>query len=114
MLEKRRLQRRHLIYYLRVLDDQTDALIGYLVDISTQGILIMSDTPIELNKTYNLKMILQSEMTDREYMHFNAKSVRNDKSVNSDFHDTGFELLNVGPEDFKGIEGIIEELGFRE
>jgi len=34
--------------------------------------------------------------------------------MNSDFYDTGFELLNVSPKDFKRIEDIIEELGFRD
>ena len=39
MDERRRLKRRHLIYYLRVFNQATDQLIGHLVDLTTEGTL---------------------------------------------------------------------------
>jgi hypothetical protein len=47
MQEKRKLKRRHLIYYLRVFEKNTDTLLGYLVDITPEGIMIMSESPVE-------------------------------------------------------------------
>jgi len=114
MLEKRKLQRRHLIYYLKVMEQDTDKQIGFLVDITTQGIMIMSESPVEVDKTYHFRMLLQTEMNDQEYLNFDAKSIWCNQSINTDFYDTGFELIDVTPEDFKGIKSIIEELGFKD
>ncbi len=114
MVEKRKIKRRHLIYYLKVLETKTNEVLGYLVDITTQGIMIMSEEPIEVDKTFHLKMLVQSEMSNKEYLQFDATSKWCRKSINSDFYDSGFELLNMPTDDFKKIEEIIEELGFRD
>jgi len=112
--QKRKLKRRHLIYYLKVREQATDAPVGYLVDITTGGIMIMSETPIDVNKSFKLKIMLQTDAGDRKYLNFDAVSKWCRQSINSDFFDVGFELLDAGPESFSEIEKIIEELGFRD
>ena len=110
--DKRKLKRRHLIYYLTVLERDTDVVVGYLVDITTKGIMIMSDNKVEPGTTLHLKILLQTEMSDKEYLHFDARSKWCEKSPSGNSYDSGLELLNVKPESFRDIEKIIEELGF--
>ncbi len=110
----RKLKRRHLIYYLKVMESNTDKEIGFLINITTSGILIMSEKQIEVDKIFSLKVQLKTDLTTEDYLVFDAKSKWCTKSVNSDFYDTGFEMLNVSIEDFKGIENVIEELGFND
>ncbi len=43
---KRQLKRVHLIYYLRIFDNNSGNNIGHLVDITTQGIMMISEKPI--------------------------------------------------------------------
>ena len=112
--EKRKLKRRHLIYYLTVLDRDTEKHIGYLVDITTKGIMLMSEYPIEVGTILQLKILLQTDMSQNEYLHFDAKTMWCRKSINENSYDTGLELLNVRAEDFAEIEKIIEELGFND
>ncbi len=112
--EKRKLKRRHLIYYLTVLEKDTDRVIGFLVDITTNGIMIMSEFPIKNETVLHLKVLLQTEMSKKEYMHFDAKSVWCERSINGYSYDTGLELLDVDPKDFSEIEKIITELGFND
>ena len=57
MNEKRKLNRRHLIYYLRVFDRDTSILIGHLVDITAEGIMLISEDPIETDNIFQLKML---------------------------------------------------------
>ncbi|MFC1592012.1 PilZ domain-containing protein [Thermodesulfobacteriota bacterium] len=111
-MEKRKLKRRHLIYYLTVQDTETNQVLGFLVDITTRGVMLMSDNPIEPGTDLSLKILLQTEMSSREYLYFDARAVWCEKSINENSYDTGLELLNVAPEDFREIEKIIEELGF--
>ncbi len=112
MANKRKQKRRHLIYYLKVVEKETNNPMGYLVDITTEGIMLMSEIAVETGQIFELKILLQTEMSRREYLVFKAESVWCKKSVNSDLYDTGYRLLNVTPHDFKGIEEIIKELGF--
>ncbi len=114
MAEYRTKKRRHLLYYLTVIDGETEEPVGFLVDITTNGLMIMSDAPIETEKFFHLKILLQTELTEKEYLNFDAVSKRSVKGVNSDFYDTGFELIDLTREDFKEIEEIIEALGLRD
>ncbi|MEI6126781.1 MAG: hypothetical protein WCQ99_09555 [Pseudomonadota bacterium] len=112
--DKRKLKRRHLIYYLHVKDRATDKTLGYLVDITTRGILIMSEAPLEVQQTYHLKLLVQTDGDTAKYLNFDAQSKWCVSSVNTDFYDTGLELLNLTAEDFGEIEKIIYELGFKD
>ena len=114
MRDKRKLKRRHLIYYLHVLERASGTTIGYLVDISTEGIMIMSENPIAVGTVLELKILLESEMSAKQYLYFDAKALRCEKSINGTSYDIGCQLLNLSPEDFREIEMIIEELGFRD
>jgi len=112
--EKRKLKRRHLIYYLKVKDRDTEKSIGFLVDITTQGIMLMSEFPLDVGTTYHLKVLVQSEEDETKYLFFDAKSKWCERSVNTDFYDSGLELINVAPDDFIQIQKIIDELGFKD
>jgi len=114
MSEQRHMKRRHLIYYLRVMDCDTDQLVGFLVDINTKGLMVMSEHPIQLGKNFHLKILRATDAEEGQYLFFDAKSRWCDRSVNSEFYDTGFELMNVNLDDFAEIEGIIDELGFKD
>lgn len=114
MRDKRKLKRRHLIYYLNVRERVSGKSIGSLVDISTEGIMIMSENPIALETFLELKIVLESEMSAKQYLYFDAKVLRCEKSINGSSYDIGCKLLNLSPEDFREIEMIIDELGFQD
>ncbi len=114
MDDKRTIKRRHLIYYLKVFDKDSEHIIGFLVDITPHGIMLMSEVPIETGKVFNLKILIQSSLHKREYLNFKAKSLWCRHSINSDFYDTGFELIDTDPKAFGEIESIIDTLGFRD
>ncbi len=54
----RRLKRRHLVYYLEVFDSKSNEFLGHLVDLTIEGIKLVSKNYIEPNKEYLLKMVL--------------------------------------------------------
>jgi hypothetical protein len=114
MKEKRKLKRRHLIYYLHVLERSSGEHVGYLVDITTNGIMIMSENPAEPGTVLELKIMLSSEMSSKQYLDFDVKTIYCEKSINETTYDIGCELLHLSAEAFHGIEMIIDELGFRD
>ncbi len=114
MPERRKLKRRHLIYYLRVFDSKTDKLIGYLTDINPEGIMLISEKPIKLKKKFHFKMVLPLGIKERKPLDFDVFSRWSERDINPDFFQTGFQLLNVQQKDIVLIESLIDDIGFRD
>ena len=92
MTDERRIKpRRHLIFYLRVFNDETGELIGYLGDIHTDGIMVMSETPIKADQDFTLCVKLHTELSDQESLKFKARSRWCKNDVNPTLYDTGFQ-----------------------
>ena len=113
-LEKRRLKRSHLFYYLRVFDRSNNEMLGHLVDITPEGAMLISENPIPVNTHYQLRMQLPAEIFGRAYLDFDAESLWSKPDTNPDFQDAGFRLLNVNVKDTAIISRLIDDYGFRD
>ena len=107
--EKRTLERRHLMYYLRVWDMQADKLIGHLADVSSDGFLIVGENKIETDKEFQLKMLLPASADSAEPLEFEAKSCWSSNDVNKLFYDTGFQFTDISENTLKRLNAIIKE-----
>jgi len=114
MEERRKLKRRHIIYYLLVFDQDTQSMLGHLVDITPQGMMVISEQPLEVGRLYNLRLLLPYQIAGKRELIFQAHSKWCQKDLNPDFYDTGFQLLNVSDEDIRTIDWLIEQAGFRD
>ncbi len=111
MAYDRKHNRHHLVYYLRIFENNTGKLIGHLVNITAKGIMVLSDEPIELNASFQLKMLLPGKASEKQSMVFNAKSLWCERDVNADFFDTGFQLIDVSQSNVEAIKALIEDFG---
>lgn len=112
--EKRKLKRRHLIYYLRVFDATSGELIGHLVDVTQEGIMLISETAIESNKIFQMRMDLPTEYWGTKHLDFEAKSLWSAHDINPDFYNSGFELHNVDWKVIDTVQRLINQYGFRD
>lgn len=113
MAEKRRLKRRHLIYYLNVFDRNTEQCVGQLVNITTKGLMLTSEEPIEKDNIFEMKMMLPEEIKGRDRITFDARSLWYRKSAKPEFYDIGFELLNISQADTRIIQNLIHDFSFQ-
>ena len=114
MQDRRKLKRRHLIYYLRVFDRRSGDLLGHLVDLTTAGIMLISESPIPADHAYACRMVLPGQGDDQREVTFEAHSIWSKRDVNPAFYATGFRLERPDPEAVAAIEGLIAEYGFRD
>jgi hypothetical protein len=115
MAERGQLKRRHLIYYLRVIDVETDHVLGHLVDVTTDGIMLMSPEAIPADRVFHLRMMLPAEAGEtQQAVEFEARSARSGKDLNPDFFDTGFHLVSLTPKQLARLVTLIEDHGFRD
>lgn len=111
-MEKGRvLERRHLIYYLRVFDRNTGQLIGHLTNITSEGAMLTSEAPIEINTIFQLGMELPSNIKQDRQITFDAKSLWCKKDTDIGLYETGFQIQNLDSENTKIIEHLIEDFG---
>lgn len=114
MDERRHLKRRHLLYYLRVFDRGSGAQVGSLVDITADGVMLISPEPLPTDRDFRLRMQLPAGITGDNRVELDARSVWTRPDVNPDFHVTGFRLLRVTPGCVGAIEQLIDDYGFRD
>lgn len=112
--KERILPRRHLIYYLRVFDRDSGQLLGHVVDITIEGLMLVSDRPVETHRPYHLRMDLPANMFGREHLEFEAQALWCNNDVNPAFFDSGFRLKEMDRNGEKCIEDLIQMYGFRD
>lgn len=110
----RQLKRRHLIYYLEVFDNSTDEFLGHLVDLTVEGMKLVSKNYIEPQKDYALKMVLPEGHTPDREVHFSAKSMWCREDVNPDFYAVGLSAPNLDKDTRKIFTILINQIGFND
>jgi len=106
---EKRLKQRHKYFYSRVYDETTHDQTGRLVDITTQGMRLKCDKPVEANTNFQFRMVLPVGIEGKRSITFDAKSMWCKKTVNSDLYDSGFRLTNISPGNIEIIEKLIRE-----
>ena len=108
MDKRRKHERFYLLYYLKVIDRQTDLPLGHCVNVSNGGMMMISEKPIKEKTIFQLKMFLPEEIEGSRYIDFIAVSkwCRNDE--NPDFYNTGFQLQNITPEVIQVIKHLVD------
>ncbi|MDX1605101.1 MAG: PilZ domain-containing protein [Candidatus Competibacterales bacterium] len=105
------MKRWQLIFYLRVFDRETERQLGHIVDITTEGMMLISDQPIPLNTDFKLWIDVPQDDDQRERIYLDAHSLWSSKDVNPDFYDTGFRLQRLTPDRLEDIQILIGEFG---
>ena len=109
MLHKRSCVREQLIYDLRVFDQDTEELAGYLIDISERGAMIVSETPISPNRVFHLTLEAPKEVENCPSMDLDAVSVWQNSQTHPIFFDTGFRFASVSEQNKHRINQLIEQ-----
>jgi hypothetical protein len=109
---QRTVERKHLIYYLKVTDRETNQAIGHAVNISNEGLMLISEEPIKAESTFQLQMFLPEEIQGSRYYDFAVTSKWCQKDENPDFYNIGFELNNVSTECIQVIKRLIDKFCF--
>ncbi len=111
-INRRQVERKYLVFYLRVFDGMSSNVIGHVVNISAKGVLLLSDNPVPVNEEYRLRMRLPSEITDRGEILFNATSRWSKKDANPDFYLTGYKIQNLSSSIKNNILCLIDDFSF--
>ena len=114
MHEERSLKRRHLIYYLVVTDQSTGQPLGRLLDVTTEGMLLFSEEPIETNRIYNLSIALPKDIVTKKEIFLRAKSLHCNRDSEPRFYNTGFKIEELEERDRLTLIRVINRYSFQD
>ena len=97
MDERRKAHRKPLYYFTHVHDRKTRQLIGYLVDISLEGGLLVTEKEVPLETIIYLRVNLP-EVFEKENLDITSRVIWCETDPNSDLFKTGVEWVSVDPE----------------
>ena len=107
-----RQERKDFSYYMQLIDQDKQELVGPLADISSGGFKLDSQNPIPPNMYYRFRLDLTSEVADKPSMVFVARSrwCQVDP-LDPLCYNVGFQLINIAPGDLEIFNRIIEKYG---
>jgi hypothetical protein len=111
--DKRIIERKHLIYYLKVTDRETNHAIGHAVNISNDGMMLIGEESIETETLFQLQMFLPEKIQGSRHFEFSAMSKWCREDENPDFYNIGFQLDNVSTEGIQVIKHLIDKFCFK-
>ena len=114
MDERRRLHRRHILFYSRVFDRKTGLFLGYLGNLNQGGLMIISEESIDVEQVFLLRIDLPEDIYPQPVLNFEAQSVWCLRDVDPHFYNTGFKFLDISEPSQKIISQIVEDYGFRD
>ncbi|EGV51641.1 hypothetical protein QQ73_03155 [Candidatus Endoriftia persephone str. Guaymas] len=114
--DRRAIKRRHLIYYLRVWDSDSNALLGHVVDITTEGMMLVGEHSIPDGRSFDLEIRLPDRGGSGQLksIHFKAVTRWSHNDVNRSFYDTGFYFEEPPGESIERVRALIAEYAFHD
>jgi hypothetical protein len=91
--EKRTIKRHHLKYFLKVYNRKTGKAIGYIVNISQEGLRLVSHIPLLTHSVFQFRIKLPREIDGERNIDFDALSCWCRPDVSPDCFDTGFKIV---------------------
>jgi hypothetical protein len=105
----RRQERTRLIYHLRVFDSRRKKLLGHMVDITSEGLMLIGETPVRVGRKYSLRMDLPRNLMTDGHLTFSAESKWCTKDANEDFYSMGMRIAKMTPEALAVVQKLTRE-----
>jgi c-di-GMP-binding flagellar brake protein YcgR len=113
--ERRKEARKKLMKFTPVYDQNKNALVGYLRDLTLQGALVIGEKKLEIDKIITLGIDLPEDLpkVTIKRLKISARVARcvEDESPNS--YKLGFEFKNITTEHKKILDALLERYHFR-
>jgi len=112
--EKRFIKRHQLPYYLQVYNRVTNKPLGYIVNISHQGMMLVSNTQLMSHAVFGMRIKIPTALKGKRKIDFDALSHWSKPDVTPGYFDTGFSFTEPPTELTELIEALTEYFSFKD
>lgn len=110
--ERRHVQRRHLVYYLRAWDSSNNQMLGHIVDITSHGLMLISEEPIQVGDEYLLEVRLPDAKGNIQPYDFKAICRWCGVDGHNSLFDSGFEMVEKSSRAVYALQSLTNNYGF--
>jgi hypothetical protein len=112
MPERRTAPRKNFSFYMRVLNDDTQEILGHMVEVSETGLRLETIAELPVGRDYYLKLEITPDLGDIPYIVFIARTkwCKLD-DIQPNLYRVGFEIVEIMPEDQQIFLRILEKYG---
>lgn len=111
MVEKRKEQRKHLSLYLRVQNMENGDSVGHLVDMTPDGVRILTNSSMKTDIVYKLGIDLSMVMNFEQRVVFDASCVWQEQEFSSGAWNCGFTILKITNKGREILEMLVDQFG---
>jgi hypothetical protein len=111
VIERRQYERSDLKYFARVYNRKLGRLIGYLVNITPVGVMIVSEKPIDPGAEVGLQIEFSDDRESTMHLNLDAKCVWSRLDNDSVFFELGFKLSDIKGNEAESIAKIVRRYG---
>jgi hypothetical protein len=109
--DKRAKPRRDLYYYLKVIGADDGKQLGRVVDLTTDGMLLVCNVPFEVGSAYSARIVLTGGLFNGKCLDVKFTTQWNKKDVNPSNFLNGVKFSGLDGETSNIIEKVINEIG---
>jgi hypothetical protein len=107
MTDQRKIPRKIADDVLEVSDQHTNSTLGQVVNISAEGLMLMSDEPFTVGSVYELDLRLPRLVKGHSKVSFGAEVIWTTPASQPGSHWSGFRIIDVSEEDILTIDELI-------
>ena len=107
MDDRRKESRKFLTYFSRVMDRKTGIMLGYLVDLTTGGALLIGNVSLKPESVLQLRLDLPEGFATQEQLDMEARAVWSRPDTDPEFFRTGLQLVKIKPGDLVILERLL-------
>ncbi len=109
MNEKRKAPRKKAPEKITVYDQATENAIGQVVNMSTRGMLLISDHPLPVDGVFQFRIALPEPIAGADSLDFGAESLWGSPAMDENYFWTGFQIIDISESDSRILETLIED-----
>jgi len=110
MEDYRHRPRKNTPHLVRVLNEESGETVGRVVDITADGMMLVTKEKIKVGQLFNFRIILPVMVHHRSDVCLEAKSVWVKADSNSEYSKCGFKFINLAGEEGFLLEDVMHKL----
>ena len=112
MFTDRRIERHQLPYFLRVFNSITDKPIGFLGNVSEDGLMLISQLPLMIGADFDLRLKIPASDGCQQVIDLRACCLWCHEDATPQHYDAGFSLQRPPPEYGQLVEALKQYFSF--
>ena len=85
-------------------------MLGHVVNVTTEGIMLISEKPLAIDCEFQLKMEIPVDGENSAEIELDARSIWSKPDVDPFYYNTGFQFIHCSDKAVNTISSLIEKL----